>query len=157
MPNHINELEKVLKELSIYEKQGLDTSYLKSFIKQYKMFLQLNDIKPDLSGYSDKKKFNIISEIMNDKTIFPTIRHIILFANEEMDLEFKSQKTSRETTISRILKRVEKDPEFKQKLKKSLLWLIDETGYEFKSKSTSIKRENNSSHLEQWVKMLKDL
>lgn len=157
MPNSLYELERILKDLSKYEKQGLDTSYLKLFIKQYKVFINLNKMKPDLANYSDYEKFDIIRDIMNDRSIFPTIKDIVFFANEEMDLDFKSQNASREITISRILKKVEKDPEFKNKLKKSLLWLIEEADYSFKSKYTSRKIENNSNYLDKWVKMLKEL
>ncbi|WP_422840449.1 hypothetical protein [Aeromonas veronii] len=157
MMDNLYELERILKDLSKFEKQGLDTSYLKSFIRQYKTFIKINDVKPDISSYSDYQKFNIIREIMNDKIIFPTINHIIYFANEEMELDFKSQNASREITIDRILKRVEKDPEFKHKLKKSLIWLLSVTDYNMKSTSSYIKSESNSKYLDKWVKMLKEL
>jgi hypothetical protein len=157
MDKNLFELEKILKNISEYEKNGLDTSYLKSFIKQYKVFITINDIKPDIMKYSDNEKFNIIRNVMDDKAIFPTINDIILFANKEMGLGFKSQKVSREMTIERVLKRVEKDPEFKNKLKQSLIWLIEETSYHPQKSTSSSKINSNSIDLDQWVKMLKDL
>ena len=39
----LNKLECILKELSSFEKMGLDTSSLKIFIKNYKNFLTINE------------------------------------------------------------------------------------------------------------------
>lgn len=157
MAKHLNDLERILKDLSVYEKQGLDTSYLKSFLKQYKVFIDINNLDSDFSTYSDEGKLEIIREIMSDKSIFPTIKHIIHFANEEMDIEFRSQNASRDITISRIIKRVEKDPEVKRKLKRSLLWAIEDAGYSPKTKSHTPKSTMKSIELNKWVEILKDL
>lgn len=157
MPNNVTKLEKILKDITVYEKQGLDTSYLKSFIKQYKVFLNINNIKSDFLQISDDEKLEIIREIMLDKNIFPAIKDIILFANEEMGVDFKSQNTSRNVTITRIIKRVDKDPELKTKLKKSLLWLIEEKGYSPKKAANPSKEFNNLKDLSKWVNMLKEL
>ncbi|MBO9497298.1 hypothetical protein J7438_24905 [Thalassotalea sp. G20_0] len=157
MAKHLHDLERILKDLSDYEKKGLDTSYLKSFIKQYKVFIDINDLGSDISSYSYEDKLEIIREIMSDRSIFPNIKDIIFFANEEMDIEFKSQNASRDTTISRIIKRVEKDPEVKRKLKRSLLWAIEDAGYALKTKSHSSRKASNSIELSKWVEILKDL
>ncbi len=73
MDSNIENLEKVLKNISKYERIGLDTSYLKSFIKNYKLFLDLHEIEPDIAAntYSDRMK--ILKSILSDKKLFPRI------------------------------------------------------------------------------------
>ncbi|MFL9598519.1 hypothetical protein, partial [Aeromonas veronii] len=104
MDNNIAKLEDILKNIRQYEKLGLDTSYLKLFIKNYKLFLELNNIKPE---YSEDNRFKILEDILNNRQLFPRISDIILFSNHNLGVEFKSQNASRDVTINRIIKRAE--------------------------------------------------
>lgn len=146
-------LEDVLKNIRKYEKLGLDTSYLKLFIKNYKFFLELNNIKPE---YSDNQRFKILEEILNNRQLFPKISDIIYFSNFNLGVEFKSQNASREVTINRIIKRAEKDEVFKNVLKEKLRNLIS-TGHYKEHKITSTSKSINYNDLEEWAKMLKDI
>jgi len=147
-------LEKTLKKLSIYEKQGLDLSYLKSFIKSYKTFISINDIKPDYINMTEDKKLSIIQTFLEDEKVFPKIRNIIEFVNNELHLNFKSQNASREITIQRIIKRIEKNPEIKTKLKNVLQEILNEN----KTKSYKLNTNlTNYNDLSKWAEMLKDI
>lgn len=156
MDRNIEDLERVLKSISKYERIGLDTSYLKSFIKNYKLFLELNNIESDVisDSYSDRMK--ILTNILSDKKIFPRIIDIVEFSNSNLDIEFKSQKASREITIRRIIKRAENDNEFKNKLKNKLTSLINDGYYKEKKRSVNYKK-SKLNDLEKWAKMLKDV
>jgi hypothetical protein len=146
-------LEDILKNVRKYEKSGLDTSYLKLFIKNYKLFLELNNIEPE---YSEDSRFKILDEILNNRQLFPRIADIIHFSNYNLGVDFKSQNASREVTIERIIKRAEKDEIFKEQLKYKLSTFISE-GY-YKEQKTSISsKSNNYNDLEQWARMLKDI
>ncbi|MBU2932213.1 hypothetical protein [Vibrio cyclitrophicus] len=153
MDVNVEKLEIILKEVRKYEKQGLDTSYLKLFIKDYKFFLELNDIKVERT---ENSRFKILEEILNNKELFPRIIDIIDFSNNNLGIEFKSQKTSRETTINRIIKRAEKDEKFKNILKSKLSSLISD-GYYSNKKTISSSKIKHYNDLEQWAKMLKDI
>ncbi len=153
MDVNVEKLEIILKEVRKYEKQGLDTSYLKLFIKDYKFFLELNDIKVERS---ENSRFKILEEILNNKELFPRIIDIIEFSNNNLGIEFKSQKTSRETTINRIIKRAEKDEKFKNILKSKLSSLISD-GYYSNKKTIPSSKIKHYNDLEQWAKMLKDI
>ncbi|EOY5052298.1 hypothetical protein ACP3A4_002999 [Serratia marcescens] len=153
MDNNLEKLESVLKNIRKYEKLGLDTSYLKLFIKNYKFFLDLNNIKPD---YSDSQRFKILEEILNNRQLFPKISDIIYFSNFNLGVEFKSQNASREVTINRIIKRAEKDEVFRNVLKSKLSNLISMGHYKEK-KLTSTSKSINYNDLEEWAKMLKDI
>lgn len=146
-------LEDILKNIRKYEKLGLDTSYLKLFIKNYKLFLEFNNIKPELSA-SDR--FKILKKILDNKLLFPTIADIVDFANFKLGIEFKSQKTSRTVTINRIIKRSEKDENFKKVLKEKLSSLILD-GYYKDQRYNSVSKQINYNDLEQWAKMLEDI
>jgi hypothetical protein len=156
MDKNIENLENVLKNISKYERIGLDTSYLKSFIKNFKLFMELNDIEPDVEhgNYSDRMK--ILKNILSDKKLFPRIIDIVEFTNTNLDIEFKSQKASRDTTIIRIIKRAEKDDGFKDNIKKKLASLIDD-GYYKEQKKTVASKESRLNDLDKWAKMLRDL
>lgn len=153
MDNNLEKLESVLKNIRKYEKLGLDTSYLKLFIKNYKFFLDLNNIKPD---YSDSQRFKILEEILNNRQLFPKISDIIYFSNFNLGVEFKSQNASREVTINRIIKRAEKDEVFRNILKSKLSNFIS-MGHYKEQKLTSTSKSINYNDLEEWAKMLKDI
>tara|TARA_R110001583_G_C5649191_1_gene408540 strand:- start:1408 stop:1878 length:471 start_codon:yes stop_codon:yes gene_type:complete len=156
MDKNIEELEKVLKNISKYERIGLDTSYLKSFIKNYKLFLELHDIEPDIIKDNDSERMIILRSILSDRKLFPRIIDIVEFSNSNLDIEFKSQKASRETTIGRIIKRAEKDDDFKDNLKNKLKSLISD-GYYKEQKQSIISKKSTLNDLDKWAKMLKDL
>ena len=154
LDENLENLEKTLKKLSVYEKQGLDLSYLKSFIKNYKTFIKINNIQPDYIDMTEKKKLSIIKIFLEDKKVFPRITDIIEFVNNELYLNFKSQNASREATIQRIIKRIEKNPEIKTKLKNVLQDILKN------SKTKNYKSNNNLSNsddLFKWAEMLKDI
>ncbi|MFQ1969720.1 hypothetical protein ACK344_09085 [Aeromonas veronii] len=153
MDNNIAKLEDILKNIRQYEKLGLDTSYLKLFIKNYKLFLELNNIKPE---YSEDNRFKILEDILNNRQLFPRISDIILFSNHNLGVEFKSQNASRDVTINRIIKRAEKDERFKNILKSKLSTLISE-GYYKEQKTNSSSKQISYNDLEQWARMLKDI
>ncbi|ELA7355832.1 hypothetical protein [Vibrio alginolyticus] len=153
MDINIAKLEEVLNNIRKYEKLGLDTSYLKLFIKNYKFFLELNNIKPD---YSEDNRFKILEEILNNRQLFPRIADIIDFANYNLGVEFKSQKASRDITINRIIKRAEKDENFKNILKSKLSSLISQ-GYYKEQRVSSSSKKSSYNDLEQWARMLKDI
>lgn len=151
---NLESLEKALKKLSVYEKQGLDLSYLKSFIKNYKTFITINDIKPDYIDMTENKKLSIIKTFLEDKKVFPRITDIIEFVNNELYLNFKSQNASREATIQRIIKRIEKNPEIKTKLKNVLQDILNNN----KTKNYKLNNNlSNSDDLFKWAEMLKDI
>lgn len=156
MDKNIENLEKVLKNISKYERIGLDTSYLKSFIKNFKLFMELNDIEPDVEHGSYSERMKILTSILSDKKLFPRIVDIVEFTNTNLDIEFKSQKASRDTTITRIIKRAEKDESFKDNLKMKLSSLIND-GYYKEQKKTVASKESRLNDLDKWAKMLRDL
>lgn len=156
MDKNIEQLELVLKNISKYERIGLDTSYLKSFIKNYKLFLELHDIEPEISNNNYSDRMRILTSILSDKKLFPRIIDIVEFSNSNLDIEFKSQKASREVTISRIIKRAEKDEDFKDNLKSKLKSLIND-GYYKEQKQKHSSKKSTLNDLDKWAKMLKDL
>lgn len=153
MDINIAKLEDILKSVRKYEKLGLDTSYLKLFIKNYKLFLELNNIEPE---YSEDSRFRILEEILNNRQLFPRIADIIHFSNKNLGVDFKSQNASREVTIDRIIKRAEKDENFKDILKYKLSSFISE-GYYKEQRTSSSYKSINYNDLEQWARMLKDI
>lgn len=114
----LEQLEGILKQLSRYEKKGLDTSSLKIFIKNYRIFLKSNGEETDQLTFEDK--LVIVKNFLEDKKAFPTIRDIISFANDKLGLNFKDQKASREMTILRILGRIRTNPSLKETLKSAI-------------------------------------
>ena len=59
---NINLLEKTLKELSVYESQGLDTSSLRLFVKNLKLFHRIQQTKEKKieENTTFEEKLNII-------------------------------------------------------------------------------------------------
>lgn len=120
--NNIKKLEMILKELSIYESDGLDSSSLHLFIKNLKIFnkIQISRGVTIERNTTFQEKLDIIKLFLEDKKAFPKIKDIIEFVNDEMLLGFKDQKESRQLTINRIVSRFEKNPELKEKVKQSV-------------------------------------
>lgn len=117
--NKIILLENTLKEFSDLEKKGLDTSSLKIFIKNLKIFEKIQKSR-DLkftSKISFEDKLELIKSFLEDKKVFPRIKDLIDFTNLELELGFKDQKESRVLTIKRIIARIQKRPELKDKVK----------------------------------------
>jgi hypothetical protein len=155
--NTLNKLEEVLKELSIYEKKGLDTSSLKIFIKNFKEFIKLNESpKLFMEELTFDKKLEVIQSFLEDKKAFLTINEVIQFANDRLQLDFKDQKESREITISRIISRIKSKPELKEKLKLAVLSLRNEMVHT--SRSTKSKKQIISAEtFSKWADIIKNI
>lgn len=123
LQGYINDLEKILKNLSNYNKKGLDTSSLRLFIKNLKTFekIQNSRISNSAINMSFEDKLELIKAFLEDKKVFPRIKDVIEFANQELFLDFKDQKESRILTIKRIISRVEKNPELKENIKRAVI------------------------------------
>lgn len=155
--NTLNKLEGILKELSSYERKGLDTSSLKIFIKNFKEFIKLNT-QPNLFSeeLTFENKLEIIKSFLEDKRAFPTIIEVIEFANERLQLDFKDQKESREITISRIIGRIKTKPELKDQLKEAVLSIRNEMVH--KSRSTKSKKQIiNAETFSKWADIIKNI
>lgn len=154
MNNHIETLETILKELSIFEKRGLDTSSLKMFIKNYKSFERLNR-QESISQMElpFEKKLELIKSFLEDKKAFPRISDIIDFANNELQIEFKDQKESRPVTIDRIISRIEKNPELKEILKRAVLNIRNKKVHNSKTKKDLITSET----FNRWAEIIKNI
>ena len=155
--NTLKKLEDILKELSSYERKGLDTSSLKIFIKNFKEFIKINT-QPNL--FSEEltfdNKLELIKSFLEDKKAFPTIIEVIQFANSRLQLDFKNQKESREVTISRIIGRIKTKPELKEKLKEAVFTIRNEmvhTSRSTKSKKKIISAETFSK----WADIIKNI
>jgi len=153
----IKKLEEVLKELSTYEKKGLDTSSLKIFIKNLKEFIKLNAPTNLLSEeLTFDNKLEIIKSFLEDKKAFPTINEVIQFANDRLQLDFKDQKESREVTISRIISRIKSKPELKDKLKTAVLSIRNEMVHS--SRSTKSKKQIiSAATFSKWADIIKNI
>jgi hypothetical protein len=153
----LKKLEDSLKELSFYEKKGLDTSELKIFIRNFKDFLRLTE-QPTLfdKELSFEKKLEIIQSFLEDTIAFPTIKEVIEFANEKLGLEFKDQKASREVTISRIISRISSKPELKETLKSAVISIRNEIVH--KSRNSRSKKEViNAETFIKWAEIIKNI
>lgn len=155
--NTLAKLEEVLRELSVYEKKGLDTSSLKIFIRNFKEFIKLNTLPITFAEeLTFDKKLEIIKSFLEDKAAFPTINKVILFANDNLQLEFKDQKESREITISRIISRIKSKPELKDKLKMAVLSIRNEMVHT--SRSTKSKKQIISAEtFSKWADIIKNI
>ena len=153
----LNSLEQILKEISIHEKRGLDSSSLKIFINNFKQFLKYNEdlfIVPKEFDLTEKLK--IIKEFLDDRQAFPTIGSVIEFANKDLELDFKSQKESRETTISRILGRIQSKPELKDRLKASVIKIRNEKVHA-SSSQRSKKEVISADTFNKWAEIIKNI
>jgi len=153
----IKDLEKIQKEISIYERKGLDTSSLKIFIKNFKEFIKINeDIFEEPKALTLDEKLAIIENFLEDKKAFPTIGSVIAFANSELELGFKDQKESRKITTNRIIGRIKSKPELKEKLKTAVLKIRNEKVYS--TKSTGSKKEIISAEtFSKWADIIKNI
>lgn len=150
----LDKLEAVLKELSPFEKKGLDTSSLKIFIKNYKNFIKLNESLVEQLSFEDK--LDLIKKFLEDKKVFPAIKDVISFANEKLGLEFKDQKESRDITISRIVGRVRNNPTLKDKLKLSVLSMRNEKMHNISS-SKSKKEIISAETFDKWAEIIRKI
>lgn len=150
----LNKLEAVLKELSPFEKKGLDTSSLKIFIKNYKKFIKLNESSVEQLSFEDK--LDLIKKFLEDKKVFPAIKDVISFANEKLGLEFKDQKESRNITISRIVGRVRNNPILKDKLKLSVLSMRNEKMHNITS-NKSKKEIISAETFDKWAEIIRKI
>lgn len=150
----LDKLEAVLKELSPFEKKGLDTSSLKIFIKNYKNFIKLNESSVEQLSFEDK--LDLIKKFLEDKKVFPAIKDVISFANEKLGLEFKDQKESRDITISRIVGRVRNNPALKDKLKLSVLSMRNEKMHNISS-SKSKKEIISAETFDKWAEIIRKI
>ena len=107
--NYLNELEHILKRLSDFEKKGLDTSSLRLFVKNLKVFIKIQEVRENKINkkMTFEEKLELIKAFLEDKKIFSRIIDIIEFANEELGLSFIDQKESRDLTIKRIIGRIQ--------------------------------------------------
>lgn len=158
LDDRIHEAELLLKSLSEYESKGLDTSSLKLFIKNLKTFNKIQKAKA--YNYSQKlpfsEKLSIIKSFLEDKKIFPRIIDVINFANQELSLDFKDQKESRETTIRRIIGRIEETPELKEKVKSAVMRIRNREFHNSSSNMTKKEREKAESYA-RWAEILTNL
>ena len=154
----LNKLEDIQRELSTYEKKGLDTSSLKIFIRNFKEFIKLNEpaklISPEELTFD--KKLEIIKSFLEDKKAFLTIIEVIQFANDRLQLDFKDQKESREITIARIIGRIKTKPELKDKLKLAVLSLRNEIVHTSRS-SRSRKQIITAETFSKWAEIIKNI
>lgn len=150
----LDKLEAALKELSPFEKKGLDTSSLKIFIKNYKNFIKFNESSVEQLSFEDK--LDLIKKFLEDKKVFPAIKDVISFANEKLGLEFRDQKESREITISRIVSRVRNNPALKDKLKLSVLSMRNEKMHNISS-SKSKKEIISAETFDKWAEIIRKI
>ena len=153
----LSKLEDIQKELRPFEKQGLDTSSLKIFIKNFKEFLKLNS-QSDLfqQELSFDERLSIIKSFLEDKKAFPKIENVITFANEQLGIDFKNQKKSREATILLIISRITSKPELKDKLKEAVLSIRNEMVHNTKSKKSN-KQIITTESFSKWADIIKNI
>ncbi|WP_069133199.1 hypothetical protein [Rhodohalobacter halophilus] len=158
LDDKIFEAERLLNSLSELERKGLDTSSLKLFIKNLKTFNKIQKAK--FSNYSERlsfnEKLNIIKSFLEDKKIFPRIIDVINFANKELSLNFKDQKESRETTIRRIIGRIEETPELKEKVKSAVMRIRNREVHSNRSEMSKKEIEKAESYA-RWAEILTNL
>jgi len=154
--NILIKLEEILKDLSPYQKKGLDTSSLKIFLKNFKDFLKFN---PQLfsTEISFEEKLEIIKSFLEDKQAFPTIRDVIYFANDKLHLDFRDQKESREITISRIISRITSKPELKDTLKKAVVELRNEMIHTAVPTKRTKKQIITAETFGKWAEIIKNI
>jgi len=156
--NILIKLEDILKDLSPYQKKGLDTSSLKIFIKNFKDFLEFNDpisLPSKNSEINFDEKLTIIKSFLEDRKAFPTIKDVINFANDRLNLDFKDQKESRTLTISRIITRISNKPELKDLLKKAVITLRNEIVHNGSKKSK--KQIISVDTFNKWADIIKNI
>jgi len=158
LQNYINELEKILKNLSDYNKMGLDTSSLNLFIKNLKTFekIQNSRLNNSATNMSFEDKLELIKAFLEDKKVFPRIKDVVEFANQELYLNFKDQKESRTLTIKRIIGRIEKNPELKEKIKSAVINIRNKKVHSHNSYKSKKEIEKVESYTK-WAEILKNI
>lgn len=156
--NIIDELDFIYKQLKSYERNGLDTSSLKIFIKNLKTFqkIQYSLDNKYSKTLSFEEKLDLIKAFLEDKRVFPRIKDIIEFANDKLELGFIDQKESRQLTIHRIISRIEKKPELKEKVKFAVLEIRNKKYHSQNAYRTKKEMENLESFAK-WANILKNL
>lgn len=158
LQNYIKELEKILKNLSVYNKMGLDTSSLNLFIKNLKTFekIQNSRLSNSVTNMSFEDKLELIKAFLEDKEVFPRIKDIVAFANQELYLNFKDQKESRVLTIKRIIGRIKKNPELKEKIKSAVNNIRNKKVHSHNSYKSKKEIDNVESYTK-WAEILKNI
>lgn len=154
---HIEYLEKLMKDLVDYEKKGLDTSSLRLFIKNLKTFDKLQKFEQTRieQHLSFDEKLNIIKAFLEDKKAFPKIKDVIEFANDQLALSFVDQKESRDVTIRRILGRIQETPELKEKLKLAVIIIRNQKAH--KNINRTKKDIESVESFSKWAEILRNL
>jgi len=158
LQGYINDLEKILKSLSDYDKKGLDTSSLRLFIKNLKTFekIQNSRLSNSALNMSFEDKLELIKAFLEDKKVFPRIKDVIEFANQDLFLKFEDQKESRILTIKRIISRVEKNPELKEKIKTAVINIRNREVHSHNSYKSKKELEKVESFTK-WAEILRNL
>lgn len=155
----LKRLEDILKEIAFYEKKGFDASALRIFYKNFKEYLKVTgqDQIPLFTGeeLTFDRKLEIIQSFLEDKRAFPTIKEVIDFANTQLNLDFRDQKASRETTISRIVTRIRTKPELKDVLKRAVISIRNEQVHSVKPKTN--KDIINAETFIRWAEIIKNI
>lgn len=154
---NIEDLDLILRNLSEYEKKGLDTSSLKLFIRNLKTFNKVQKSRENryLSNITLEDKLDLIRSFLEDKIVFPKIKDVIDFSNNILGLNFRDQKESRSLTIQRIIKRIEKDPQLKNNIKDAVKDLVkSNAGYK---KSEGGNGKSDIESYSKWAEVLSNL
>jgi hypothetical protein len=155
----ITKLESILKEIAQYEKKGFDASILKIFIKDFKNFLKISGeeiIYHADDDFNFDQKLDVIKSFLEDKKAFPTIKEIIEFGNKNLQIDFRDQKESRNTTINRIIGRIKSTPELKDALKIAVLNIRNEIVHK-KRNIKSRKELINADTFIKWAEIIKNI
>ncbi|KAF2508585.1 hypothetical protein EYY60_15775 [Flavobacterium zhairuonense] len=152
----VKRLEEILKDLAPYQKKGLDTSSLKIFMKGFKDYLKFSVEPYDQIEVTLDEKLIIIRTFLEDKKAFPTIKDVISFANERLNLGFKDQKESRDITINRIIGRIAAKPELKELLKNAVISLRNEMVHDTKN-TKSRKQIITIDTFSKWAEIIKNI
>lgn len=157
LENHITYLEEMMKDLASFEKKGLDTSSLRLFIKNLKTFQKLQKMNESRfnKNLSFEDKLNIIKTFLEDKKAFPRIKDVIDFANDQLSLDFKDQKESREITIRRVIGRIKETPELKELVKEAVLKIRNQMVHHSAKKTR--KEIESAESFSKWAEILKNI
>ncbi len=156
--NIVRKLEEALKEIAFFEKKGFDASSLKVFLKNFKEFLRVTgqtDLKFGDEELTFDKKLEIIQNFLEDKKAFPTIKNVIEFANNQLNLDFRDQKEGRNITISRIISRIKTKPDLKEKLKLAVLNIRNEKAHSLKARTK--KEVVSAETFSKWAEIIKNI
>lgn len=155
---YIEEIEIMMKDLSIYEKKGLDTSSLRLFLKNLKTYSKIQRLEIDNSSknMSFSEKLEIIKNFLEDKKAFPRIIDVINFANDKLGLGFIDQKESRNVTIKRIIGRINETPFLKDKVKNAVFEISNQINGSSTSNSTKREKESIES-FSKWAQILRNI